>query len=295
MDERFYTLEINALSSIQHAMKQQAMQSLEAGKVVYFPHYAFIPTAGEQEQDILSESILDPKHKNISYDYCSQRLAGVSKQTSSTSPVMQKFMHRFAEFAHELVAHLLPQYQRDLIWGRTSYRPAEIRGRKSSKRKDDTRLHVDAFPSTPVNGLRIFRVFCNINPYGEPRVWHLGEPFRQVLNKFVATIPPFSATYSRLLKFIKATKTLRSPYDHYMLHLHDQMKLDDDYQQSTPKFRFDFPPYSTWLTFTDHVSHAALSGQFLLEQTFYLPVTAMQHPHLSPLQEWEQEKACSLV
>jgi len=80
-----------------------------------------------------------------------------------------------------------------------------------------------------------------------------------------------------------------------MLHLHDRMKLDKTYQQTLAKQRVDFPPQSTWLVFTDQVSHAALSGQYLLEQTFYLPVEAMDNPTLSPLRQWEKEKAMVLV
>ncbi len=186
-----------------------------------------------------------------------------------------------------MVDSLFPTYTPHLLWGRTSYRPAEIKGRKTSKRKDDTRVHVDSFAATPVNGLRILRVFCNINPNEEPRIWHLGEPFSKVLTTFSSRIPPYNLTRAKLLKLVKATKTLRSPYDHYMLKLHDTMKLDDDYQQTLNKYRFDFPSQSTWLVFTDQVSHAALSGQFLLEQTFYLPVEAMQKPELSPLKQWE--------
>jgi hypothetical protein len=98
-----------------------------------------------------------------------------------------------------------------------------------------------------------------------------------------------------ILKLVKITKTLRSPYDHYMLHLHNSMKLDDNYQQKITKQRIDFSPNSTWLVFTDHVSHAALSGQFLLEQTFYLPVTAMENPMLSPLRQWEKLKRRQLT
>ncbi|WP_133127031.1 Kdo hydroxylase family protein [Legionella nagasakiensis] len=290
MDDRLYTLEVENLHNLQEKHKQQALTALESGKVIFFPLYSFMP--GENEQFILSESILDRKHKNISYDYKQQRLGGlaITNQSSALLPVMQAFMHRFANYARQLVDELLPQYRQDLRWGRTSYRPAEIKGRKSSKRKDDTRLHVDSFPSTPVNGLRILRVFCNINSYGEPRVWHLGEAFHQVLARFSPKIPSFNPAHAKLLKLIKATKTLRSPYDHYMLHLHDYMKLDDIYQQTVHKHRVDFPPHSTWLVFTDQVSHAALSGQYLLEQTFYLPVKAMANPALSPLKQWEKEK-----
>jgi len=294
MDDYLYTVNAQELDSLQKENKQQALAALESGKVIFLPAYTFKPSGDEQM--ILSESVLDKKHKNISYNYRNQRLAGVAADTPPGLPVMmQQFMHQFAEHAKQLIDTLLPQYSAAMQWGRTSYRPAEIKGRKSSKRKDDTRLHVDSFPASPVNGLRILRVFFNINPYGEPRVWHIGEPFTQVLARFSSRIPAFNPRRAKLLKLIKATKSLRSPYDHYMLNLHDHMKLDDAYQATLLKHRVDFPPNSTWIVFTDQVSHAALSGQFLLEQTFYLPVEAMANPEFSPLKRWEKEKSRVLI
>ena len=204
---------------------------------------------------------------------------------------LRTFMQRYAEFSKQLIDKLMPQYQEALHWGRTSYRPAQIKGRASSKRKDDTRLHVDSFPATPVNGRRILRIFSNVNPVGEPRVWHLGEPFSKVLARFIDEIPNYNPGFAKFLKLIKATKTLRSAYDHYQLNLHDIMKLNDDYQQTVTKHAVDFPAHSTWVVFTDQVSHAALSGQYLLEQTFYLPVEAMVDPEKSPLKYWEKAKA----
>lgn len=285
MDEHLYTIDTNDTSTLHNKVKQEATNALESGKIIYFPDYYF--ALNEDEQALLSESILNPKHKNISYDYQRRHLAGVVSSSLVHQHIVHSFMHRFAEFAKQIIGTTLPQYQNVLKWGRTSYRPAEIRGRKTSKRKDDTRIHVDSFASTPVNGLRILRVFCNINPYGEPRVWQVGEAFAKVLKKFAPTIAPYNPFKAKLLKLMKATKTLRSAYDHYMLQLHDQMKLDNHYQQTLHKTRIDFPPHTTWIVFTDHVSHAALSGQFLLEQTFYLAVEDMAHPHLSPRSHWE--------
>ena len=295
MDDYLYTIDSKSLDTLQDDTRKKAVQSLELGKIVCFNDYSF--TLNANEQTLLSESILKPKHKNISYNYSTQRLSGLTtKNIPTTLPSLtQTFMHRFAIYAKELIDTLLPQYTHDVRWGRTSYRPAEIKGRSTSKRKDDTRVHVDSFAATPVNGLRILRVFCNINPYEEPRIWHVGEPFSQVLSRFSSQIPAFNTTQAKLLKLVKATKTLRSPYDHYMLNLHNKMKLDDDYQQALTKHRIEFPANCTWLVFTDHVSHAALSGQFLLEQTFYLPVEAMINPELSPLRQWEAEKSQVLV
>jgi hypothetical protein len=255
------------------------------------PAYGFLLT--QKEQLLLCESMLNTHCKNISYDYQQQHLSGYAN--CAPLPILQSFMHRFAEFSKQLLDHVLPDYNHALQWGRTSYRPAEIKDRQTSKRKDDTRVHVDSFSATPVNGLRILRVFSNINPAGEPRVWHVGEPFHNLLRTFAPTIPPYSPFRAKLLKWTKITKTLRSAYDHYMLQLHDRMKLDDQYQSQLNKHQIDFLPNSTWIVFTDHVSHAALRGQYLLEQTFYLPVSAMQNPELSPLRQWEKEKDCVLV
>jgi 3-deoxy-D-manno-oct-2-ulosonic acid (Kdo) hydroxylase len=47
---------------------------------------------------------------------------------------------------------------------------------------------------------------------------------------------------------------------------------------------FEFPGASTWLTFTDAVPHAAMAGQYQLEQTFLLPVDAMVDRDRSPLE-----------
>lgn len=290
MDNPLFTLAVNDLNDLSTTDKRQSLHALEQGKVVYFPTYSF--TAEKHSDALLSETILDNKHKNVSYDYQRQKLGKINQQHSNPElPILLKsFMHEFAEYSHQIITTLFPEYKEALQWGRTSYRPAEIKGRSSSKRKDDTRLHVDAFPATPVNGLRILRVFCNINPYGEPRVWNLGESFPKVMARFADKIPAYNPVVAKLLQLIKVTKTKRSAYDHYQLHLHDTMKLDDQYQQTVHKIRHDFPAQSSWVVFTDQVSHAALSGQYLLEQTFYLPVSAMQNSELSPLLCWEKKK-----
>ncbi|RUR10000.1 Kdo hydroxylase family protein [Legionella sp. km772] len=261
--------------------------ALESGKILFFPEYFYshCPPA------LMSEAILDARHKNVSYDYIKNKLGAYKKEQIDLEEPLRQMMRGYAEFAIQLIEQALPSYVPHLQWGRTSFRPAEIKGRASSKRKDDTRLHVDSFAASPVNGLRILRVFCNINPHGEPRVWQVGEPFRQVLEQFAPRIPTYSKFTAHLLKMIKATKSLRSAYDHYMLHLHDTMKLDDRYQARVEKNQIDFPAQSSWIVFTDHVSHAALSGQYLLEQTFYLPVSKMAQPEFSPLYEWKKIKS----
>ena len=49
------------------------------------------------------------------------------------------------------------------------------------------------------------------------------------------------------------------------------------------------------MAFTDQVSHAAMAGQYQLEQTFYLPVAAMIDESRSPLRILERLKSRRLV
>jgi hypothetical protein len=288
MNEPLLTIDRPIDNNTIQAIQPEPVTALESGQILYCTQHPFV--LHQAEKILLTDTILHPKHKNISYNFTRQQLGGLKTQSSKSdelSMLTVAFMRRYAEFAHQLVTTLIPEYGPHLRFGRTSYRPAEIKNRQTSKRKDDTRLHVDAFAATPVNGLRILRVFCNINPHALPRIWEVGEPFHQVLHQFSKKVPTYSPIRAKLLQLVKATKSLRSHYDHLMLHLHDQMKLDDHYQQTVSKQRYDFPAGTTWMVFTDSVSHAALGGQYLLEQTFYLPVSAMQNPDISPLKQWE--------
>jgi hypothetical protein len=80
-----------------------------------------------------------------------------------------------------------------------------------------------------------------------------------------------------------------------MLQLHDRMKEDSAYQMSAPQMPFDFPAGSAWMAFTDQVSHAAMSGQYQLEQTFLLPVSVMLDDQRSPLRVLERLKGRALT
>src|SRR5207249_650859 len=89
-----------------------------------------------------------------------------------------------ARWAAEVIARTAPRYAPHLQTGKTSYRPRPAE-QAVSLRKDDRRLHVDAFPSQPAQGRRILRVFRNIHPAGAPRVWQVGEPFAAYAARFL--------------------------------------------------------------------------------------------------------------
>jgi hypothetical protein len=263
--------------------QERAIDALERGDVLHFPRLAFVMQDDERQ-------FLDPtvsgKAKNISLDPSTGSLRG-SRVDDADSQRLKALLNRYATSSRDLLRSLLPTYETGLEQARTSFRPTEIVGRRTSWRKDDTRLHVDSFPSSPTQGRRILRVFTNVNPQGQTRNWRLGEPFESLASRYLPTIHDPVWGSDRVLALLGITKRRRTLYDHYMLRLHDRMKADAQYQSSIVQRAFEFPAGSTWMVFTDLVSHAAMSGQYALEQTFHLPVSVMRKPARAPLRVLE--------
>jgi hypothetical protein len=285
MDDVIATLPRSRWDELPDTEAGSITAALESGQVLFLPHLRFVLEPDETR--FLTPACSDGKAKNVSYDTATGQLRGTSL-AGADHAALTAMIARFSQHARQLIETLCPHYVPQLIMGRTSYRPVEVVGRPASVTRDDSRLHVDAFSATPNHGRRILRVFSNINPAGSPRVWEIGEPFETMSAKFYPAIRrPFPGS-AWLLEKLHVTRDRRSEYDHIMLQLHDRAKRDDHYQQSAPKLRFEFPPGSTWVVYTDRVMHAALSGQYLLEQTFYLPVAAMQEERLAPLRTLER-------
>ena len=261
---------------------RDAVAALEAGRVVMLPHLPFAVSA--EELAVLSADLLSGKRKNISLDPGTGKIGGAADVPAP----LAAFMRRFAASAETLARGLLAPYGTQLRLARTSFRPAEIAGREYSPRKDDKRLHIDAFPTRPTHGDRILLLFSNVAPDGRARDWRVGEPFGDLASRYLRTLPAPAAAKARLYAMLGLTKGVQSGYDQIMLALHDQMKLDETYQTSAPSLPWSFPAGTTWMVFTDQVSHAALAGHFALEQTFYLPVDAMVSPDTAPLRVLER-------
>jgi hypothetical protein len=262
----------------------KAADALETGKLLYAPQLPF--ELLEDERQFLSPECLDSKSKNVSFRPDSGAMKGTRCQGAERDRLLG-LLQRYYTRASDLLDGLCPGYSQHLRPGFTSFRPAEIAGRVTSWRHDDTRLHVDAFPSRPMQGLRILRVFTNVNPR-MPRVWRVGEEFEQAAAHFLPGIKSPRPWTASLLYWLRIAKGRRTEYDHYMLGIHDHMKADQQYQSQVSQMQLAIPPGTTWACFTDSVSHAALSGQFAFEQTFYLPVSGMKDPARSPLRVLER-------
>lgn len=258
---------------------------VESGQVLSFPDLPFVLSEGERR--FLDERWADAKAKNISVRWPAGELRGTSA-TGADRDALRAMIVRYAEQAEALALRLFPHYRGRLRRGNSSFRPTQVATRQSSWRKDDTRLHVDAFPSNPMNGTRLLRVFSNVNPSGQPREWRVGEPFEEHARRYLPKIGRPLPGSAWLLHAAGITKRRRTEYDHLMLQLHDRAKADLAFQRSGPQARVDFAPGTTWVVYSDQVLHAALGGQHMMEQTFYLDVEDQQQPATSPLRVLER-------
>ncbi len=267
-----------------------ALKALESGGLIVFPRLPFELEADEAR--FLDPAILSDS-KNVSLDPASGALGG-TRLSGEAAEALGVMVRRFSRRAECLLAALTPQYSRALQRRRTSFRPGAVEARALSKRKDDRRLHVDAFPANPVQGRRILRVFANVNPNGQDRLWEVGEEnFETFASRFAGRLHAPHGGW--LLEKLGVTKGRRTAYDQTMLDLHDLAKLDDSYQSRAAKRPVRFPAGAMWVVYTDSVLHAALAGQHAFEQTFLLPVEAMQDQAKAPLRVLERMMGRSLV
>jgi len=272
-------------------VRSAACEALESGRILFLPHLGFALETGERA--LLTPEVSNGKSKNVSLKP-SGEIAG-SSSTGNAAQLLKTMMARFAESATGLVESLMPAYAPHLERASTSYRPVEIAGRPASAVHDDTRLHVDAFPSRPTRGRRILRLFSNIHPTGDPRVWRVGEPFEQMARRFLPGAREGLRAHAWMLSRLGVTKGMRSAYDGLMLGLHDGAKRDEQYQRHSPQTEIALPAGSTWICYTDQVMHAATAGQFVLEQTFHLDVRAMVMPERCPLRVLERLRGRALA
>ena len=272
---------------------RQYCADLEKGAILFFSEPPFNLPLLDIEFLLALKPADSRLHKNISYRPESDVLRGLADDRNRER--VHEIMRHYAAQVRKFVERFLAPYAGRMQVDYASFRPLEEEGRNLPLHKRNDLLHVDAFPSRPTRGGRILRVFTNVNP-AKDRTWFIGECFPELARRFAgsAGLEKY-ANHSKLWSGTKRTLGLvglpfpdRAPYDEFMLHFHDWLKENTQYQGATEgKQRLSFPPMATWMVYTDGVPHAALSGQFAMEHTFIVPLEALVEPKVSPIRVLE--------
>jgi hypothetical protein len=260
---------------------------LEQGRILLIRDSTFLVSAHDQA---LLTGILPAfvSAKNVSYDPKSGDLHGLRRCADIN--LVREALARYSTAISRLLGVLIPQYTSSWKVTLSSFRPIEEAGRRLSGRYRNDRLHIDSFPSRPTNGDRILRCFTNLNP-SQPRVWLTSHALDDLCYRKLGTgfRHLWADTKSGLLRKLRThlaeacgISAPRSPYDRFMLRLHDRMKSDPSFL-AVPGYRHEFSPRSTWLVFTDAVPHAVLEGRFALEQTMIIARKTLLLPEMAPV------------
>ena len=281
-------------------------RELENGNILFFPSTPFPFPQAEIDFLLKQRQSKAKGRKNIAYKPQLDRITNHDTTDLGSEKRLKEILRNYSQRVTQFLTGLLEPYSKEWKLDYTSFRPFQEMGRNLRLRARNDLLHVDAFPTRPLHGSRILRFFTNINPTMS-RNWITSEPFGKLAQQYGGKEVSFprSTGYSLYQRIERKMKQmahsagwkmpLRSPYDKFMLNLHNFLKESADFQKHCRKDHWEFPPNCCWAVFTDQVSHAALSGQYALEQTFLIPVPSLLLPDQSPIRILERLSGKNMV
>jgi len=271
------------------ARARQICRELEVGHIIFLPTSPIVIPSEDRELLLGRKQSSSAYHKNIAYRPQEDRVTGLDESEHQEATELGRILREYSRRSQDFLSRFLSSYAGKWNLDFASFRPIEEKGRPARLHARNDLLHFDSFPTRPTNGSRILRFFTNINPM-QSRVWLTAQTFEAFgprMAKASGLLSSFQSAPARAIRSLARTLRLpganRPPYDDFMHRCHNAMKEDADFQRDTPKQRWEFPPNSSWMVCTDCVSHAVLSGQYALEQTFLVPQSALVEPQRSPL------------
>ena len=287
-------------------LTQRCCGALEDGRIIYFPQVPFELSQGDIDFLLRQEQTEAAYHKNISYRPLENRIRGLSSKSAHDRQQLTRIMATFSQCCVALLKRLLVPYAANWRLDYASFRPKQERGRALKLKARNDLLHVDAFPTRPTAGDRILRFFININPR-EPRHWITSEPFHELIENWAGgdlfPLPGARETIGGRLKRSLChwanraglPVAARTRYDEFMLAFHDYLKESERFQRDCSKFEWRFSPGSAWMVFTDQVPHAALAGQYALEQTLLISRHSLLNADKAPVNVLERIAGATLT
>ena len=291
---------LRTYSPSQFAARQplEVADALERGDIVHFtvspialPSDADLATLREQLPTQLSV-------KNVSYHPESDRVHGV-KDNATLRDCAYRVLKAHSDTVVRFLQQAIPHLTAGWTVGTSSFRPIEERGRNLTPHASNELVHVDAGAYGATNGARILRFFVNVNP-GVDRVWATKGAFPYLFERYGAaagiagphalergpldTLRTAALRGLHVLGVREAMVVDSSPYDRLMRRFHNYMKDSPDFQSTRDDFEeIRFAPFSAWMVLTDTTSHASISGQHALVNTFLLPLAACRLADVAPL------------
>jgi hypothetical protein len=286
------------IGSLAAAAPYEIGDALEHGDIIRFPACPF-PLPPAEDIALLRDEL--PRRlntKNVSYHPESDRVHGIQdsdRLRDSALRVLKAHSATIEEFLRRVIPHLVTGW----TVGTSSFRPIQEKGRNLKPHASNELVHIDAGAYGATNGDRILRVFVNVNTH-EDRVWATKGTFAEVYAKYAAAAgidgrhrlekTPLGHLRTGLLRGLVASGIKEamvadsSPYDRLMRRFHNYMKDTPAFQARDADYReIRFPPGCAWMVFTDTASHASISGQHALVNTFIIRLAQCRLQDAAPL------------
>ena len=288
------------LRSFDAASPQEIEEAMERAEVVFWQR---CPVELPNEDDLEFMRTGLPRElqvKNISYHPESNSIPRFEADPAVRDRI-ERILRTHGQRVEAFLRRATPDFVPGWTLGTTSFRSIEEQGRKLKPRSSNELVHIDAGAYGATNGARILRFFVNIHPERD-RVWGTKGGFGALLDRHRELVAaakggrdrvvlqkgPFDRLYSGMVTALSKVYPLfqvidSSPYDRSMRRIHNYMKENPSFRDSREGYQeIHFPPLSSWMVFTDGISHSVLSGQHALVTTVLIPLANARNPALAP-------------
>jgi hypothetical protein len=288
------------LRSFDTATPEQIEDAMERSEVVFFERCP-VELPSERDLDFLRSGLAGAlKTKNVSYHPESDSVPKFDASPEIKARV-ESILRTHGKRVESFLRRHVPDFAPGWSLGTTSFRPIEEHGRDLKPRSSNELVHVDAGAYGATDGARILRFFVNVHPERD-RVWGTKGSFKELMEKHAAlwsaargrgehmrlTKTPIDRVYSGVVGTLSRVYPLArvidsSPYDRSMRRIHNFMKEDPGFRGDDSDYKeIHFPPMSSWMVFTDGISHSVLTGQYAFVTTALIPLANCRIPELSP-------------
>lgn len=180
------------------------------------------------------------------------------------------FLGEFFRVAESTVATALGLEDSSLCPDRVTWRPNELATTTRRWNARDDLFHLDSFPSRPAQGRRILRLFYNASQ-ADCIVWSHTFNLDVYIRKYYCNGGQPSSG-SRPDGF----------GDNLMAQIHDQMKRQEDFQETAPRVLHSFAPGEAWIVLTDTCLHSFLRGDWLMDVSWFVSAPWLTQSKWSP-------------
>jgi hypothetical protein len=288
------------LRNFEAASPPEIEEAMERAEVVYWPKSP-VELPSEDDLEFMRTGLpRELQVKNISYHPESDSIPRFEAEPAVRDRI-ERILRAHGQRVEAFLRRATPDYVPGWTLGTTSFRSIEEQGRKLKPRSSNELVHIDAGAYGATNGARILRFFVNIHP-GRDRVWGTKGGFGALLARHGELLEaakggrdrvtldkgPLDRLYSGVVSAFSRIYPLfqvidSSPYDRSMRRIHNYMKENPAFRDSREGYQeIHFPPLSSWMVFTDGISHSVLSGQHALVTTVLIPLANARTPALAP-------------